>query len=355
MRTQEKYDSGIKLIYKFVNKVFPEVNREIVHWENISKNAHDPILSKQALLSIKHKKFHAQGGSVFSLYPDADLKKSVKFIVSLQTISDYLDNLCDRTGVYKEESFLQLHTSMLDAVDPNSSPKEYYMYYPYKDDNGYLKSLVEECQQQVRNLPSYHMVLDKMKKYIGLYSEMQSFKHLSQDLREKRLKSWASQYTPYYPELSCWEFSAAAGSTLGIFILFASSFNPYLTHQDVQLIENAYFPWISGLHILLDYYIDLLEDEEAGELNFTRYYTDLKHCEERLSLFLERSLESCKQLPYPKFHATVVKGLISMYLSDPKASAGLNKATSSNLLKKEPNGTMFYYRICKILRAFQIL
>ncbi|MCX8130784.1 MAG: tetraprenyl-beta-curcumene synthase family protein [Clostridia bacterium] len=356
MKIEVRYESGIKLVLKYIKDVFPEVDREIDHWINMCASSdNDLILSSQAQASILHKKFHAQGGCIYSLYPNTDLKKAVKFIVSLQTISDYLDNLCDRAGVYDESAFLQLHLSMLDAVDPDREPSDYYKYYPYKHDNNYLASLVKSCRAQLSELPSYGTVRDSVIRYIRQYSEMQSYKHISKDKREDRLKEWASQYIDTYTDISCWEFSAAAGSTLGVFVLYAVASDPLLTADAVQMINEVYFPWICGLHILLDYYIDSHEDIKTGDLNFTYYYENLKQCEERISFFIDRSLDGCRYLPYPEFHITVVKGLLSMYLSDPKASTGLNKLTSRRLLKKGEENTKFYYALCKILRTFKKL
>jgi len=313
------------------------------------------VLGKQALSSIHLKRFHSQGGCIYALYPKTDLQSAVKFIVSLQTISDYLDNLCDRMEITDEPAFRQLHLSILDAVDPEREINQYYKFYPYWDDNGYLVKLVEECRCQIKNLPSYNLVIGPIKKYVHLYSDLQSYKHLSEKIREDCLKTWADYYMKQYPDISCWEFSAAAGSTLGIFVLYASAHDPDLTMDEVKMLDKAYFPWICGLHILLDYYIDAQEDLQMGDLNFTYYYKNLKQCEERLSYFIERSYEQCSNLPYPEFHRTMVRGLLAMYLSDPKASQGMNRLASHNIIKSSKPETVFYYKLCKFLRMTGIL
>jgi len=346
---------GIRLVYRFVKEIFPMVDSRLDKWKSICRESEDEVLGIQALASISAKRFHALGGSVYALYPKVNAEKAVRFIVSLQTISDYLDNLCDRVGIEDEAAFRQLHVSMLDAVDPEREMGDYYSLYPYSRDNGYLKALVEDCREQLINLPSYSLVLDNIKKYVQLYADLQSYKHLPRTVREERLKSWCGCYSRLYPGISCWEFSAAAGSTLGIFALFASAFDPMLTAEEVEMLDSAYFPWICGLHILLDYYIDATEDMETGDLNFTSYYESLKRCEERLCYFMERSLECCSGLPYPGFHRTVVNGLIAMYLSDPKASMGLNRLASRNILKNSSPAAVRYYKICRFLRTAGML
>ncbi|MDP4181840.1 MAG: tetraprenyl-beta-curcumene synthase family protein [Bacillota bacterium] len=346
-----KYKKGTPLIAKFVYRVFPEVNKEISKITEKCISSKDKTLTKLALSSLENKKFHAQGGSIYALYPKAPVYDTVKFIVSLQTISDYLDNLCDSAGIYDETAFRQLHLAMLDAVSPDSALNDYYKFYPFKEDNGYLNSLVLQCKRRIRKLPSYSLIKDYIIEYVKLYSDLQSLKHLKRDDREKRLVDWSQKYLQGYNGISWWEFAAAAGSTLGIFILFASAWDPDLTEVDVHNIDLAYFPWICGLHILLDYYIDYMEDIRTDELNFTGYYNNLKECEERLTFFINQSYTNSANLRYPEFHLTVIKGLLAMYLSDPKADIGLNKLTSRSILTKTGGRkTVFYHNLCKLLR-----
>ncbi|MCX7708869.1 MAG: tetraprenyl-beta-curcumene synthase family protein [Clostridia bacterium] len=338
------------MIYDFVGKVFPEVDRQLNRWINLCIQAEDHELSEQALSSIRFKKFHAQGGSAYALYPKVNCFNAIDFIVSFQTISDYLDNLCDRAGVCDEYSFRQLHLSMLDAIEPDTEKNDYYLLYPYKNDNSYLESLVDECRSRIKELPSYRLVKNYIKNYVQLYCDLQTYKHLSLDKRERRLISWAAKQLEHYPGISCWEFSAASGSTLGVFALYAAACDPDLTSNEVATIDALYFPWICGLHILLDYYIDAQEDLQMGDLNFTYYYENLKQCEDRLLFFVEQSLSRCSGLKYPGFHMTVIKGLLAMYLSDPKASMGMNRLASRNILRSSGKKTEMYYNICRLLR-----
>ncbi len=343
------------LISKFVKDVFPLVDLQLNQWIDKCDNISDKMLKKQALSSIANKRFHAQGGSVYSLYPGTMLENTISFIVAFQTISDYLDNLCDRADVLDETAFRKLHEAMLDAVDPSPNTHDYYLYYPYKDDGGYLKKLVEECKLKIRSLPSYKIVETPIKNYVKNYSNLQALKHLSTDIRESKLKDWATSLLLPYPALNWWEISAATGSTLGIFILFSAAHNPLLTSDEVYSIAEAYFPWVTGLHILLDYFIDIDEDKKNGDLNFISFYENIEQCKERLIFFLKNSLNKCSALRYPSFHHTVIKGLIAMYLSDSKAKMGLCKHISRSMLNKSGLRTVMYYEVCVLLRRMRQL
>lgn len=344
-----------KIIYKFIKEVFPIVDQELNIWRAIASSSPEPVLSQQALASIEKKAFHAQGGSIYSLYTQQADPLLIKFIVALQTISDYLDNLCDRVGLDSYIAFLQLHKAMTDALDPSDSFSDYYAYYPYREDGGYLHHLVNTCKEYIRRLPKYTLVQQEAIMLGQLYAEMQSNKHISPSIREEAMHHWAKEYLPLYPDLSTWEFAAAAGSTLGIFILCTLASDNNLTKEDVQEVKKAYFPWICGLHILLDYFIDQREDLGTGDLNFVSYYRDSNEKKERLQWFLQQSLKKVLLLKNQTFHLTVIEGLLAMYFSDPKASLREEKLIHKEILKLAPCSASILYKICRQLRRKKII
>ena len=74
------------------------------------------------------------------------------------------------------------------------------------------------------------------------------------------------------PEMEWYEFSACSGSTLGIFCLVSYALRDDFKLEDAENIRKGYFPYIQGLHILFDYFIDQEEDQAGGDLNFCFYY-----------------------------------------------------------------------------------
>lgn len=345
------YLAGIPLICKLIKTSFPAVKSQLLRWKSEASAIGDDTLKAQALSSIEKKRFHCQGGSAYALYPSASINDSVRFIVSFQTISDYLDNLCDRAGVYDESAFRQLHLSMLDAINPLAETHDYYLYYPQKDDSGYLRWLVEECRLQLQRLQSFGVVKENIRKLVSYYIELQVFKHITPSMREKQLTHWAAPLAKDYPDIAIWEFCAAAGSTLGVFLLVAAAQDKGLTVMEADDLLEAYFPWVCGLHILLDYFIDAEEDKLGGDFNFTNYYGSLQECEERLVLFVEQSITRCARLKFAGFHKTVIHGLLAMYLSDPKANSCMNRDVSRKVLKIGGRQTQLYHRICCLLRG----
>lgn len=342
--------TNIQLMYAFIYKVFPQVNSELNQWSGIAQLIPCPVIKEQALASIQHKKFHCQGGSIYALYPGIPMKNFVTLVVALQTISDYLDNLCDRAGVANEQAFRLLHQAMLDALDPEAAPQNYYAFYPFHDDGGYLTKLVMTCQKELKQLPSYSIVKPYLLKFAGLYSDLQTYKHLDLSIREEKMSTWLSQYTDNYPHITHWEFAASTGSTLGMFMLCAAAHDKKLTATDANNIFITYFPWINGLHILLDYFIDATEDQNNGDLNFVAYYQNEQEVLSRLTHFTEQALQQTQTLPEPYFHKTVVRGLLAMYLSDPKTNFPKEEVIKKALLKTAGRYTTFMHLLCQLLR-----
>jgi tetraprenyl-beta-curcumene synthase len=190
-----------------------------------------------------------------------------------------------------------------------------------------------------------------MKWLVSLYSELQVNKHVHPEDREKKLTRWAAPLAAQYPVISIWEFCAAAGSTLGEFLLFAAAKRPGLAASEADALLDAYFPWVCGLHILLDYFIDAEEDRQGGDFNFTGYYRDAGECAGRLSLFVGQTLLKCSTLRFALFHETVLRGLLAMYLSDRKARSGLNRRISRKLIRCGGGQAVLYWNLCRAMRA----
>jgi len=343
------------LVMRFIKEVFPKVEQALAKWRERAERIPDQELRRQALASIHMKRFHCQGGSIYALYPGVNQDLMVRFIVAFQTISDYLDNLCDRAGCEEEKSFRQLHLAMTEALSPELPLSDYYAYYPYRNDGGYLTSLVEECRACLSHFISYRLVRKEAVALVSLYNSLQSLKHLGVDRREEKMVAWASPCVTDYPDISVWEFGAACGSTLGVFVLCGAACAADLTEEDVRKIKTAYFPYLCGLHILLDYFIDQAEDRREGDLNFFFYYHDPGQMKERLAYFLHQSLTKAGMLEHASFHTAVIAGMVSLYLSDPKTSEAWLKGTARTLIRKTGKTCTGWYLICKLLRRKKII
>jgi len=365
----------------FVVRVLPLVGRELRRWREAARAIPDAELRTQALASIEKKKFHCFGGAVLALTDALRLPGLVQAIVALQTISDYLDNLCDRSAVAARlaegarsgssggrvaegfQTYMLLHEAMMCAVDPDRPRADYYQRYmlervvgsqaaspahPTPADGGYLDRLVEASCQTLRDLPGYRVARPLVLDLVRLYSELQSTKHLSPSVRDDLMGQWfmarrtggsgAKTCPDPSPasgawlgrDLLWWEFGAATGSTLGMFAVICASGDERLSAAAVKSLVRVYFPAICALHILLDYYIDQEEDSLGGDLNFLARYSSPDDALKALDAFIRwSSSEASVCQPNPHLHRAVVRGLLALYLSDPKVRQGMSRQARS--------------------------
>ena len=301
-------------------QVRPLVHRYLAEWTTKAEKIPDPELRRQALMSIRSKTFHCEGGSIYGLLAGDRYSEAIRFIIAYQTISDYLDNLCDRSTSCDPEDFALLHQSMRHALSPSEDILPYYRCHPEQEDGGYLLCLVETCRRTLKELPQLPLIKTALGELSDHYCQLQIHKHVSTEEREARLKRWFSEQQRPVPEMTWYEFSACAGSTLGIFCLVSYAFANRLTPPVVKQVKDAYFPWVQGLHILLDYLIDQEEDRREGDLNFCSYYPSEEQLTDRLAHFYRQASLGIDMLPDARFHRMINKGLLGMYLADRKVS-----------------------------------
>ncbi|WLR50301.1 tetraprenyl-beta-curcumene synthase family protein [Bacillus tianshenii] len=334
----------VGLMTKIYRDVLPCVHRELDKWRKLAERIPNEELRMQALASISAKTFHCEGGSIYGILAGERIEESIRFVVAYQTISDYLDNLCDRSTSLDPDDFSALHESMRDALTPGASHKDYYRFREDRDDGGYLSALVQTCQDVLSQLPHLKRVQQYLHELCSYYCDLQVHKHVKVEEREPRLKAWFAKYEAKLPEMTWYEFSACAGSTLGVFCLVSYAFQQHLNEEDVQKIRYGYFPYVQGLHILLDYFIDQEEDRDGGDLNFCFYYPRSETMIERFGHFVQEADKHVRGLPNEKFHRLINRGLLGIYLSDRKVNAqhGVRK-TAKQIIKYGGVISKFFY------------
>ncbi|MFX3623700.1 MAG: tetraprenyl-beta-curcumene synthase family protein [Ectobacillus sp.] len=335
----------VSLMASVYRNVMPYVHEELNGWKERAGRIPNEELRKQALASIAHKTFHCEGGSILALLAGEYWQECVRFIVAYQTISDYLDNLCDRSTSLDPVDFEMLHESMLHALKPGSMPENYYRYREDQDDGGYLQALVETCQDVLGKTKHYPKIAHVLQELARYYCDLQVHKHVKLEEREMRLQSWFNSHKAKLPAMRWFEFSACAGSTLGIFCLVAYSFHQELNDLQILKIKKGYFPYMQGLHILLDYFIDQEEDRIGGDLNFCSYYSNHEETLERLKHFIKETERGVKELPDAKFHRLISRGLLGIYLSDQKVTEQKDLTQIAKRIVKYGGLTSYFFYV----------
>lgn len=348
-----RFHSGqSRILAHYICLTLPRVKKELQRWRTWAAACPDPVLAAQAMSSLHAKDFHCYGGAVFAVGAEEQEENLITWITAYQTICDYLDNLCDRADCLDGLAFRRLHSALLDALQPQQEMSDYYAFYPHQKDGGYLHHLVEVCRSCLAKLTGYDCVKAEIMALVEHYIDLQVKKHLDWILREHELIRWAEAQAGEYEDLYWQEFAAASGSTLAIFALLAQAASEQVSEQQVQALRHAYFPWICGLHILLDYLIDREEDRLGGDLNFTFYYQDEAVMIERLQHFIRQSQTCLNDLDNPVFTRTVIEGLLAMYLSDRKVKQLHLQPTATILLNASGPSTWHVYRLCALVRRF---
>lgn len=295
--------------------------------------------------------------SFFALYPGADKKGTLLFILLLHSLSETLEAYRSERDISVEADIRRLYNCFSCAVDPSRSTScspgnLSKAASDQKKEPVSSLCLSDQCRLQLAVLPSYPLVASKFKKYMQLYIDLQSFRHYPARIREGYLKTWSNYYLKRYQEISCWEFCAASDSLLGIVAMYASAANPKLTPKDIRLLDEACFPWLCGLDSLLNAYI-CARFSQSENLNFTSYYKNLKTCEERIIFFASKAEEACMKLKESSFYIMMINILIGIYLSDSEASFGMYKIASSNILKQCSTRAVVYSNACKLLHFYR--
>lgn len=326
----------------------PQARAELKRWAERATGITDRPRREQALASIQTKGFHCEGGSAYAAGAPDWSEALVPAIVAFQTLVDYLDNLSDRMGPVPGATLRHLHQAVLDALTPGAQARA----YTGGPDGNYLAALVQETQARLAELPGYPTVAETCVWLGARYADLQLHKHLPNPVdREPALIDWIGSFAASHPGWRWWELAAACGSTLGIFALFLAATRPGAP-EAARLLE-AYFPWVGGLHILLDYYIDQDEDTTGGDFNLVRPYGSDGAAVKGLRAILGESLRRVRALPDPALHLLIVQGLPGLYLSDPKVSRqGLVRPAMQILRKAGPASLCAYWycRVCQPIR-----
>ena len=306
------------LISRFFKSYQPKTKQLLEFYKKQAEQITDPTLKKEALASLESKSFHCYGASFYaSLVSTESQFEYLKFMTAYQTICDYLDNLVDQTKLINETNFRRLHQALIDVFKISEPTLNYYQYQTQQLDGGYLIGLVRMCRKCLHQIPHYDLYAAWLTKLAALYVDLQVYKHLHVNEREIKLKQLVATQKRLRGDLTWYEFSAACGSTLGIFTMVAYAMN-----------QSKY-----------------------GELNFFSYYDTYEEGIDTLLKTYQSAQRSVKALPEVKFHQTINDGLFALYLAEGIKKEPKLQSVQKQLLKPLGfRGKFLYYQASKFVR-----
>jgi tetraprenyl-beta-curcumene synthase len=307
-------------LLRFITRIVPLSAAALAEVRERAASIEDPLLRHEALASIDGKAYHVAGACILATFlPPAAARAYVSIVVPLESIYDYLDNLCDRHPGVTVEAYPVLHRALADALDPAAGVSDYYANGPSGDDSGYLRGLVQRTQRALGDAPHLDLLSPRFAHAAKLYAEMQTHKHYPAGERELRCVAWFEEHRERYRDIDWHEFACAAGSQ---FHVYGPLFEALVDRRDaIGSAYDAYFPYVSALHVLLDAFIDQAEDREHGELNFSRVYGGANALRVRVRELLAAARSRFAVLPADRAHRFVLDVMTLFYLSHPKIAA----------------------------------
>jgi tetraprenyl-beta-curcumene synthase len=293
----------------------------------------DAALRAQALASVDGKAYHVAGACILATFlPPEAARAYVALVAPLESIYDYLDNLCDRHPAVAVEAYPMLHTAIADALDPNAGTRQYYALGPAGDDGGYLRGLVTRSQLALGAVPGYRTLLPCFAEAATLYGEMQTYKHYPGGRRETACIEWFERRRDQRSAgLTWYEFACAAGSQFQVYGPLYECFAG--RGGAVPETYAAYFPAVAALHVLLDSYIDQAEDRQHAELNFATLYDGSPTLERGVGGLARQARERFSGLADEGHHLFVMQVMALFYLTHPKIYQQRLQRQAAALLK----------------------
>lgn len=291
------------------------VSREIRRWRQLADRIPSHELRADALDVLTRKRGNTDGAALFwTLVPHRNLAL-VRLLVAHEIIWDYLDTVSERGAFVGEHNGRQLHRALAESLDRDRPISDYYRHHPWREDGGYLRSLVEACRECLPRLPSYRVVRALAIREAER-GAVQSLNHeLDAARRDRELRCWAAREYPSVHEVSWFELSAAASSPLAIYALLALAAQPRGDPDEVADTFATYFPWVSLATVMIDSYADRAQDTARGAHSYLAHYDSEAQALERLRESVARSVAGVLRLRDGERHAVVVACMVAMYLS----------------------------------------
>jgi tetraprenyl-beta-curcumene synthase len=296
-----------------------QTTREMRAWRARAERIPCALIREDALYALNHKRTHADGAALFSILPRRRNKNLVRLLIAYELILDFLDNVSERHRA--ERNGRELHLALIDAVDPDRAPADYYRHHPWKDDGGYLRALVETCQHRCRALPSFELIRLVVGQEAGR-TQVLALNHLPDPaVRDAALRQWAAAECPDDDGLTWYELGGAASASLVVLALLTLAADRDITSEDIERTRLVYWPWMSLVAVMLDSYADQAEDELSGDHSYVGHYPDRETRVCRLAECIERASNGARSLPDGRRHAIILAAMVAMYLSKDSAVA----------------------------------
>jgi tetraprenyl-beta-curcumene synthase len=329
----------------------PAVAREVRYWRELARHIPDAPIREDALSALGGKRGQTDGAALFSILPRSRNPSLLRLLVAYQITWDFLDSASERGATSGQANGRQLHLALVDALDPDRPISDYYRHHPWRDDGGYLRTLVLVCRDSCARLPS-HPRVRRLVVREAIRAQVLAINHeLDSRRRDSMLKVWAATEFPKGHEANWFELSSAASAGLTIFALLALASNPTCSDGEIARTHNAYFPWTSTLATMLDSYVDQAEDAATGDHAYISHYPTQELATQHICVLVERCLRDARSLKEGEKHILIVSSMVAMYLSKDSALTPEMRAATKHILDAGGSLTRLLHPILRLWRT----
>ncbi len=166
---------------------------------------------------------------------------------------------------------------------------DYYRDHPWRDDGGFLPTLVNAFRADSTRLPAFDAIRPHLEREASRTCVLDANHTADPARRDYALRAWAASEYPSEGELHWFELTAAASGWITAHALLAVGAEPGVTSSDVDAVYAAYFPWRALSLTMPDSCVDEAEDLRGGRLQLLRSHEDREEGLDRLCASLERS------------------------------------------------------------------
>jgi tetraprenyl-beta-curcumene synthase len=335
--------------------VLPSVAAEVRERGEHALSVPDPTLRDEATLTLRRERLNTEGAALFAVLPHRRNIGLLRVLAGYQITLDYLDTISERPSDVPLANGRQLHLALTEAVDPGGPVSDYYRFHRQHRDGGYLRGLVETCRAGCVALPAFEQVRARVLRAAELGTVQVPNHDPCASRRIAGLRAWVEQELPGNWEMSWFELTAAASSSLWTLALLALAADPDLCADDVAEAEAVYFPWINAASTLLDAFVDQASDRADGNHSYVEHYDSPAEMVERLCEIVHRSMLGARRLRNGERHALIVAGMVSMYLSKASARSPELDAGTRRIARAAGSLPRVQLPIMRTMRAFQRL
>ncbi len=326
------------------------VAREEHRWRTLAAAIPDRPIREDALSALRDKRGQTDGAALFSTLPRARNPNLLRLLVAYQIIWDFLDSVSERGAGAGQANGRQLHLALIDALDPGRPLSDYYRHNPWREDGGYLNTLVSVCRESCVRLPAYERVRDLVVQEAGRAQVLAINHDLDPSRRDTTLEAWAHSEFPQPGGATWFELSGACSAGLSIFALLALASEPTPTESEITRTRSAYFPWVSSLAAMLDSYVDQTDDACSGDHSYIAHYPTPELAIEHVCLMMRRCLSDVRSLQCSEKHVLIVTSMVAMYLSKDSALTPAMREGTKHILAAGGSLTRILLPILRLWR-----